>query len=286
MAVEDGRVPPGVRDYLKAMNVHGNPYMLPATERGDWCKNKDVASYSGQEYLFYIGDVGSYDERGQKMASSVATTLTKAGVEFGCLFDREPSDGNEVNRVGDKWLYEAMAKSNIELFEKNGISKIVTLSPHAFNAFKKDYPQWGANIEVSHYTELLCRLVKERSLEFAATKEGVKVCYHDPCFLGRHNAVYESPREVLMAIPGIELIELERNRANAFWCGGGGGNFFTDMIGAGESSPGRIRVREALEAGAEILATACPKCLIMLDDAVKVEGVENKISVRDISQLL
>ncbi len=285
IAVESGAIPPEVRDYLKAMTVYGNPYLLPASERGAWVKNGQVKPFSGQEYLLYIGDVGSYDERAKKTASRVAEVLTSAGVSFGCLLDRELSDGNEVNRVGDKWFYEVLAENNIKLFEETGARKIVTLSPHAFNAFKNDYPQWGFEGEVVHYTELFSRLIQDGSLKAAGTGT-VKVTYHDPCFLGRHNDVYEAPREVLASIPGVELVEMERNRNNAFCCGGGGGNFFSDMLGSGEMSPSRIRVREALTTGASIIATACPKCFNMLDDAVKAEGVEDAIEVRDISQLL
>ncbi len=285
MAVENGCVPPEVRDYLKSMTVYGNPYMLPATKRGDWSEKSHVEKYNGQEFLLYIGDTASYDNRGHQIAAAVANIFSQSGVSFGCLLAEELSDGNEVMRVGDKWQYELMAQSNIELFKELKVRKIVTLSPHAFNAFKNDYSQWGADFEVLHYTELIAGLIKEGALKLTLP-HGKRITYHDPCFLGRHNGIYDAPREVLSSIPDVTLVEMERNRNNAFCCGGGGGNFFTDMLGSGERSPGRIRVREALETGAEIIATSCPKCLIMLDDAIKAEGAENRIEVKDISQLL
>ncbi|GAH07642.1 unnamed protein product, partial [marine sediment metagenome] len=146
------------------------------------------------------------------------------------------------------------------------------------------YPSLGGNFEVWHYTQILANLMKDKKIPISEYK--VKVTYHDPCYLGRHNGVYEPPREVLKSIPGVELIEMSRNRENAFCCGGGGGNFFTDILGVGEESPGRIRIREALDTGAEILAVACPMCSKMLDDAVKAEGLEEKIKVQDVAEIV
>jgi Fe-S oxidoreductase len=277
-------IPPEVRDFLKNMNVHGNPYLLPSEDRGKWVDGTPVESYSGQDYLFYVGDVGSYDERAQKISRSVAGLLQEAGVSFGILGERELSDGNEVNRVGERGLYEYMAKANIELFRELGINRIITLSPHAYNAFRNDYPQWGGRYEVLHYSQVLARALEEGKIK-PSGKGDVRVTFHDPCFLGRHNHEYEAPRSVLNAIPGVEVMEMERSMGDALCCGGGGGNFFTDMLGAGENSPSRIRVREALETGAQVIATACPKCFNMLDDAIKTEEADEKIAVKDVSQL-
>jgi Fe-S oxidoreductase len=243
-----------------------------------------IEPYSGQEYLFYVGDVGSFEERAKKVARSVASILIKSKIEFGILGEREMSDGNEVNRVGERGLYEYMAKANIELFREIGVTKIITLSPHAYHAFKNDYPRFGAAFEVKHYSQVLSNLVRDGRLASTGT-ERQKATFHDPCFLGRHNREYEAPREVLKAVPGLDLVEMERSGEDALCCGGGGGNFFTDLLGAGPQSPSRIRVREAVETGAEILVTTCPKCFNMLDDAVKAEGLEEMIFVRDLSQL-
>jgi Fe-S oxidoreductase len=284
-AVEAGMIPPEVRDFLKHMNVHGNPYLFPSEDRGNWAKGMQVQSFFGQEYLFYVGDVGSYDERAQKISRSIAKLLLEAGVSFGILGDREMSDGNEVNRVGERGLYEYMAKANIELFQELRIGRIITLSPHAYNAFRNDYPRWGGSFEVHHYSQILAQLLEQGKIK-PSGKGDLRVTYHDPCFLGRHNLEYDAPRRVLNAIPGLEMVEMERSKADALCCGGGGGNFFTDMMGSGERSPSRIRVREALETGAQVIATACPKCFNMLDDAIKTEGAEERIAVRDLSQLL
>lgn len=282
-AVEDGMIPPEVRDFLKHMKVHGNPYLLSSEDRGKWAEGTGIDTFSGQEYLFYVGDVGSYDERAQKISRSVAELLLESGVSFGILGKRELSDGNEVNRVGERGLYEYMAKANIELFRELGIAKIITLSPHAFNAFRKDYPRWEGCFEVYHYSQVVARSLEEGKIK-PSGKGNLRVTFHDPCFLGRHNNEYDAPRRVLNAIPSLETVEMERSKGEALCCGGGGGNFFTDMLGAGENSPSRIRVREALETKAQVIATACPQCFNMLDDAVKTEGAEEKIAVRDLSQ--
>lgn len=283
-AVEIGMIPPEVRDYLKHMNVHGNPYLLPQEERGAWAQASGIPDFDGQEYLFYVGDVGSYDERGTKIADAVAGKLLECGIEFGILGQREMSDGNEVNRVGERGLFEYFAKANIEQFDELGVGKIITLSPHAYHAFKNEYPQWGGQYQVMHYSQVMAQALTQGKLDAGSTASQ-RVAFHDPCFLGRHNGEYDAPRQVLGAIAGVELVEMERNKNNALCCGGGGGNFFTDMLGSGPLSPSRIRVREAAEAGAQVIATACPKCFNMLDDAVKTEGLEDLIAVKDIAQL-
>jgi len=173
-------------------------------------------------------------------------------------------------------------EKNLSLFDKLSVKKVITLSPHSYNALRNYYPN---KFEVFHYTQILWDLISGSRLNLSA-KLSAKVTYHDPCFLGRHNSEYEAPRQVLKAIPGVKLIEMERNRENSFCCGGGSGNFYTDFFGGGENSPARIRVREAVETGANILATACPVCAIMLNEAVKGEGLEEKLIVKDISELV
>jgi Fe-S oxidoreductase len=282
--VEEGIIPPAVRDYLKSISVSGNPYKAEASQRGTWAEGTGIEPYKNQKYLFYVGDVGSYDERGTKIARAVGTLLLKAGVEIGILADRELCDGNEVLSLGESGLFQYLAEQNIALFRETGIKKIITLDPHAYNAFKNYYPQLGGDFEVYHYTQILAPLLKSGNVKTG--QSDIKVTYHDPCYLGRHNGEYEAPREILSTVRGLKLSEMERNRDNAFCCGGGGGNFFTDIIGGGADSPARIRVREALDTGADVIATACPQCAKMLDDAVKAEDAEGKIKVRDIAEIV
>lgn len=282
--VNDGIIPPPVRDYLKNININGNPYKEPASERGKWAEGTLVETYKDQEYLFYIGCVGSYDERGKKIARAVGNLLVKAGVSIGILGDKENCDGNEVRTIGEAGLFQFLAEKNIALFRDLGIKKIITLDPHAFNTFKKDYPALDGEFEVYHYTQVLAPLIQSGKIPLKELND--KITYHDPCYLGRHNGEYNAPRKILKAIPGIELVEMDRSRENAFCCGGGGGNFFTDILGGGEDSPSRIRVREALDTGAGIIAVACPQCAKMLDDAVKIEQLDDRLKVMDVAEIV
>jgi Fe-S oxidoreductase len=203
---------------------------------------------------------------------------------LGILGSQETCDGNEVRILGEAGLFAQLAEENIRRFKERQVTKIITLDPHALNAFKRVYPTLGGSFEVFHFTEILAGLVREQRI--ALSKYPAKVTFHDPCYLGRHNQIYAAPREILKSIPGLELVEMRRNRENAFCCGGGGGNFFTDIIGPGEDSPARVRAREALDTGAEILAVACPQCAKMLADALKGEGKEENLEVVDVAEIV
>jgi len=283
--VENSLIPPAVRDFLKNVHRYGNPYVEPAEERGKWAEGLGIEEYSGQEFLFYVGCVGSYDERGKRMAVALSETMKIAGVSFGILGKREVCDGNEVNMVGETGLFPLLAEQNIRQFKEMGIKQIVTLSPHAFNALKNDYPALGGDFEVVHYTQLLRDLLRAGRIK---PVKGLKTraTFHDPCFLGRRNKEYDAPREVLRKIPDLEIIEMARAKESAFCCGGGGGNFFTDILGGGENSPNRLRIREAYQTGAEILVVACPNCAKMFEDAIAIERLEDKLIVKDVSEIL
>jgi Fe-S oxidoreductase len=210
-------------------------------------------------------------------------TLDKAGVSFGILGAEEECDGNEVYMLGEIGLFQELAERNVQKYRGLGVKKVVTLSPHAYNSMRNKYPRFE-NFEVFHYTQLLSEIIQKGKIELSKLK--AKVTYHDPCFLGRYNDVYDAPREILKSIPGIELIEMDRTKENSFCCGGGSGNFVMDLLGGSEESPSRVRVREAHETGAEILVTTCPNCMTMLDDAVKDEGLEDELTVKDIAELV
>jgi len=282
--VNQGTVPPAVRDYLKALQVHGNPYRLPAGERGKWQDGLGLELYSGQEYLFHAGCVGSLDERGMKMARSVAGLLKKLEVSFGILGTKENCDGNEALFLGEKGVFNSLVERNIQEFQSRGVKRVIALSPHAYHAFKNDYPKDFYPFEVFHYTQILA--MQSKKLMGLCSQPGLRITYHDPCYLGRHNKEYQAPRKVLKSIPGLQLLEMGRVKENAFCCGGGGGNFFTDLLGSGPESPARGRVREAADTGASMLAVACPNCAKMLEDAAKAENLEGKIAVKEISELI
>jgi len=282
--VNQGTVPPAVRDYLKALQIHGNPYKLPAVERGKWEQGLNLEPYSGQEYLFHVGCVGSLDERGMKMARSVAGLLKKLGVSFGILGAEEHCDGNEALALGEKGVFQSLVEKNFQTFRARGVKKVIALSPHAYHAFKNDYPKDSKPFEVFHYTQVLSMQAKK--LSGISRQPGLRITYHDPCYLGRHNKEYQAPRQVLRSISGLQLLEMGRVKENAFCCGGGGGNFFTDLLGSGPESPARARVREAASTGASVLAVACPNCAKMLEDAVKAENLEGRIAVKEISEII
>jgi len=282
--VERGKIPAAVKEFLENIQRHGNPYGTSRAKRAEWIEGTGIEQYHGQDLLYYVGCVGSYDTRAQQSARVLGKVMQKAGVSFGVLGNDESCDGNEVSKLGEETLFEMLAEDNIAQFKELGVQRIVTLSPHSYNAMKNDYPTYGGEFDVSHYTQLLLRLVRDSKLDISRGFKA-KVTYHDPCFLGRWNAEYEAPRAILHAIPGVELMEMERNRDGSLCCGGGGGNFYIDLLGGSESSPARRRVREADETGANILAVACPTCLTMLEDAVKAEELEDRLAVRDIAEI-
>jgi Fe-S oxidoreductase len=276
-------VPSMVNRFLTNVYDYGNPYRELRGNRGNWAEDTKIKQYEkGDEFLYYVGCVGSYDTTSQKAARALGSVLLKAGLSFGILGNRELCDGNEVDMLGEKELFEFLREENTQMFKELGVKKVVMLSPHSYNALKNSYSN---EFEVFHYTQLLRDLIKSGKLDVSKGFKA-KVTYHDPCFLGRYNNEYDAPREILTAIPGIELIEMERNRENSFCCGGGGGNFYTDVLGSGKDSPSRIRVREAYDTGANILAVACPICMMMLEDAVKTEGLEDELIIKDISQIV
>jgi succinate dehydrogenase/fumarate reductase iron-sulfur protein len=285
-AIENGYAPPAIRNFLENSYRSGNPWGLSPQKRADWREDLPIPLFNPEKHsvLLYVGDTGSYDTRAQEATRSLAKILLKAHVPFGILGEKEKSDGNEIHRIGEKGLFEEMAKKNIETFNALKVKRIVTLSPHAFNTFKNEYPSLGGSYEVLHYTHLLIELLRDGKLRLNGHRHGT-VTFHDSCFLGRYNSEYEAPREILKCMTGLKLVEMERHRENGLCCGGGGGNFATDLIEV-KPRPASIRLNEVLSTGANILAVSCPKCLIMFEDAIKSESLEERVVVKDISELV
>jgi Fe-S oxidoreductase len=275
-----------VRDFLDNIHKYSNPWGEPIERRGNWAKNTRVRRYMlGDDFLYYVGCVVSYDTCGREAAKALAEILLGCGLPFGVLGVDEGCDGNEVNVLGERGLFQLLAERNVQKFRELGVERVATISPHAYNVMKNEYPKFGGNFEVMHYTQLLRQLIKSGILDVSKGFKA-KVTYHEPCYLGRHNGIYDVPREILQSIPGVELVEMSRNRANSFCCGGGAANFYTDFFKGIKNSPSRTRVREAYETGAEILAVACSTCIIILEDATKTEGLEEKLTVKDISEIV
>ncbi|MBN1103136.1 MAG: (Fe-S)-binding protein [Deltaproteobacteria bacterium] len=271
---------------LESLQALGNPYGKPPSKRTAWAKGLELnrldEGADGVCLLYYVGCTPSYDDRVQKVARSIAGILQGAGVAFGIL-EQEKCSGDPALVMGERALFEDLAEQNLERFRKSGIPQILTTSPHDFNCFLKDYPEGMRKINVMHYTQFLCELVDEGRLVFRRDMPR-KVTYQDPCYLGKHNQIYEEPRRLLAAVPGLELVEMRRNRQDSLCCGGGGGRMWADFDEAAHLA--EVRVLEALETGAEILATACPFCLVNFEDAVKVLDKEDSIKVRDVAEIL
>jgi len=282
--VNAGKVPPAVRDCLTRIYKSGNAYGRARKKRTKWAEDLAIERFADQEYLFFVGDVGAFDSRGQEIARSVARLMQKMGITFGLTGSEELSDGNEARAMGESELAKYLAEENIKTCERLGVKKIITLSPHGYNAIKNEYRQLGGNYQVYHYTQILAPLMKNSA--FKSDLPLVRVTYHDPCYLGRHNIEYWAARNILTALPAVELVEMDRSFKNALCCGGGGGNVFTDIIGSGFDTAARARVREAAAAKAQVLAVACPQCAVMFEDAVKVENLEGKLQVKEISEIV
>ena len=281
--VEKGRVHQNVKTALESTYRHGNPLTLPREDRGAWAKDLSVKLMSdGAEYLYYVGCSPSYDPKAQKTSRALVRILQRAGVDFGILGKEENCCASEVRRLGELGLFEMMAEDNQETLKRLGVDKMFTTSPHCFNTFSNDYPKNG--VEVQHYTQVLANIVVNEELEFTSKLEKT-VTYHDPCYLGKQNGIYDEPRAVLKSIPGIKLVEMDRSREKSLCCEGGGGRMWLEGTNPGERLA-QTRIKEAIETGAEILATACPFCLLTLDEAVKLLNAEDKLQVMDIAELV
>lgn len=293
--VESGRVPETVGTALMGIFRQGNPSGMARQDRELWAEGMEeslerakLAAQEGCELLYFVGCIPSYDQRIQPVARALLKTLENSGLSVGTLGTQESCCGNEVRRMGEIGLFEMLVEENGELLRSVGARQVVTTSPHCFNTFEKEY---GLDeTEVMHYTQFLANLIERGELTFpgsVAAEDGREktVTYHDPCFLGKQNHIYDEPRVLLEAIPGVKLVEMDRNRERSLCCEGGGGRMWVEGTNLEERLAFQ-RVEEAAETGADILAVACPFCLLTLEDAVKVRGLDEQLQVMDIMELV
>ena len=289
LVLTEGRASPQVNRAFANLERHSNEWGRPRSSRAEWTQDlavptlADAGPDAAVEYLYYVGTAASFDPRNQKIARAFVQLLNTAGVSYAILGTEEESDGDSARRLGNEFLYQEFAQRNVELFRAYGVTKIVTTDPHAYNQFKKEYADFGFSAEVVHHTELLAALLAEGRL---VPKNPVKrrATYHDPCYLGRYNGVYSAPREVLTRIPGLELVEMEKNRNKAMCCGAGGGSMFKEETGTGRIN--ELRTEHALATHADVIATACPYCMTMMVDGTKAKGVEDEVATYDVAELL
>ncbi|NQU04085.1 MAG: (Fe-S)-binding protein, partial [Syntrophaceae bacterium] len=268
------------------MENNSNPWGIGAHTRADWARDlgvKTLAEDAGAEYLFYVGCAGSFDDRGKKVSQAFVNILKAAGVSFGILGTEEGCCGDSAMRGGNEYLYQIMAQANIEVMTGYGVKKIICTCPHGYNALKKDYPHFGDAFEVYHHTEIIADLIARGKIVLKKPAEGL-VTYHDSCFLGRYNDIYNTPRDILKAIPGMKLVEMERTRARSFCCGAGGARMWMEEdIGERIND---MRTDQAIAVNAGSIAVACPFCLTMMTDGIKDRNMEEKMASLDIAEIV
>lgn len=284
LIINIGRPPSEVREVLKNYQHFSNPYGKSKDERAAWVKKLDFKvknlAEEGGTTLFYTGSIAPYEERVERSLLAIARVLELANIDFGILGSQETDSGAEAYDLGELGLFEELARRNLEAFKKYGISRIITVSPHDYNAFKRYYPallgeDWlELNIEVKHYTQVIAEAIKDRKITLRSKLSSMKVTYHDPCYLGRKNGIYDSPR-IIISATGANLVEMRLSRHNSYCCGGGGGG---KWYRPPERTHAEIeRIKQATETGASILLVACPICLTMLEDGVKSVGADMKV---------
>jgi Fe-S oxidoreductase/nitrate reductase gamma subunit len=284
LVMEETEFPESMQQAIMSLEKRGHPFSGTNATRIDWAEGLDVRHISevqDAEVLLWVGCGGALIERNQKVTRSTAQLLERAGVKFAILGRDEKCSGDPARRIGNEFLYEMLAKENVEKLKKHNVRKVVTSCPHCFNAFRNEYPHFGGDFEVYHHSEYLSHLVNEGKLKPIATDKSVT--FHDPCYLGRQNKVYDAPRQ-LVQISSKGSVEMERSKEKSFCCGGGGGMSFVDE--PPDKRVNQERAREALATGADVLAVGCPFCMTMMEDGINAQRADREMRVMDVAELL
>jgi Fe-S oxidoreductase/nitrate reductase gamma subunit len=286
LVLEQGKMPGTAMSSLRSVQDRGHPWKGTQASRMDWAEGlqvKPLSSNGTAGILFWVGCTAAVQERGMNIPASLVKILGAAGVEVGLLGHEESCCGHFARRLGDEYLFQCQAKQNIETLQRYNVKKIVTICPHCYHTLKDEYPQFGGDFEVVHHTELILQLINEGKLKFSEELNKV-VAYQDPCYLGRYHGIYEAPRKILEAIPGIKVVEMAHCRSESLCCGAGGGHMWIEEEPSQRVSG--LRMKDALDTKADILITACPFCMQMFEDAAKGLEDEQPMEVLDLVELL
>ncbi|MHB8086178.1 MAG: heterodisulfide reductase-related iron-sulfur binding cluster [Dehalococcoidia bacterium] len=286
LVLDLAQIPETGESVLKCMEARGHSCKGTTLTRTDWTTGLDIKQLSEDsnvDYVFFAGCAASLEERSTKIAIATVKILKEAGVNFGILGAQEMCCGEPARRLGNEYLFQTLAAQSVEQFKGYNIKKIITICPHCFNTIKNEFPQFGGDFEVIHHSTFISNLIKEGKIKPAVMKEN-RITYHDSCYLGRHNDIYDPQRNVLQSINKLPLLEMERSRNSGFCCGGGGGRFWMEeRLGTRISE---ARIQQVLDVGADTVATACPYCVQMFTDAIKAKGAEETLVAKDIAELV
>ena len=286
LVLMENRYPSEFINVFKSLETQSNPWGFGRNTRSDWAKELDVKIWDKNnptEYLYFVGCNGAFDDRGKKIAESVVHSLRSAGVDFSILGNDEGCTGDPARRAGNEYLFDLLASRNAELFKEKSIIKIVTHCPHCFNSLKNEYSEFGVDLDVIHHSELLEYLIKEGN-DIGKRRESGNVVYHDSCYLGRHNKIYDEPRKIIAhSSESGEVMEVDASRENGSCCGAGGGRFLLEEKTSKRMS--HQRIDQLMEANPDTIAVSCPFCVLMLEDALKAKNLQDKVKVKDISEL-
>jgi len=286
LVLTEDRYPKELGEAFKSLETHSNPWGFPGTRRDAWAQELEVRQWDKNnptEYLYFVGCNGSFDNRGKKVSESVVRALQKAGVDFSILGNREGCTGDPARRLGNEYLFDMLASKNAETFKEQGVIKVIVHCPHCFNSFKHEYPEFGVKLEVIHHSELLADLIKENKLAAEGGTDGT-VVVHDSCYMGRHNKVYEAPRDILKsAVSPDSVKEVETSRERGTCCGAGGGGFLLEET---DTRISHNRIDELMQAKPDTIAVSCPFCVLMLEDALKAKNLADTVKVKDISEII
>ncbi|MCX6005597.1 MAG: (Fe-S)-binding protein, partial [Chloroflexi bacterium] len=286
LVLDLAKIPETGEAILKCIEARGHSCKGTTLTRTDWTTGLDIKQLSEDsnvEYVFFAGCAASLEERSTKIAIATAKILKTAGTSFGILGAQEMCCGEPARRLGNEYLFQTLAAQNVEQFKSYNAKKIITICPHCFNTLKNEYPQFDGNFEVIHHSSFISKLIDEGKIKPSILKEN-KITYHDSCYLGRHNDIYDPQRHVLRSISKLPIVEMERSKNNGFCCGAGGGRFWMEeRIGKRISE---TRIDQVMETGADIVASACPYCVQMFTDAIKAKGAEETLKAFDIAELV